>query len=304
MKTGTWAAGAADDPAVTLETFQEKLPVRLIATPRSVFKTCRADEELSVVVAHNEERFDHFPVVERVGGSTQERIIGLLEVIPFMRGTEPRGLVRDHMRPLWEENLIGADASLLTFIRNADRQMCRLVVSGPEINGLVTLSDLHQLPVRAALFAMVTQLEITMAEAIRREFNQSTEWMGRLSAKRKCKVQKDVAEAKTQDTFVDDLLYTQFCDKVTIVKKSPDFRWSKTSFAADLDKVQSLRDNIAHANDYAAKLEDARQVCETVRLMDYWIERLASWRSGPDNAVKGGRVKLAGLGPKGVEAGL
>jgi hypothetical protein len=84
-----------------------------------------------------------------------------------------------------EENLIGADASLLTFIRNADRQMCRLVVSGPEMNGLVSLSDLQQLPVRAALFAMVTHLEITMAQAIRREFNQSEDWMDCLSIERK-----------------------------------------------------------------------------------------------------------------------
>jgi hypothetical protein len=226
----------------------------------------------------NHENFDYFPVVECGDTPSRGRIIGLVEVIPFMHGVEPRGLVRDRMRPLSEENLIGADASLLTFIRNADQQMCRLVVSGPEINGLVSLSDLQQLPVRAALFAMVTHLEITMAQAIRREFNQSEDWIDRLSAPRKGKVRKDAAEAKTQDTFVDTLLYTQFCDKVTIVRKSPHFCWSKTSFDADLGKVQSLRNDLAHANDYAATREAASQVCETVRLMDDWIEKLASWR--------------------------
>jgi hypothetical protein len=201
MKSGTWAAGAGDDPAVTLASFQENLPVRLIATPRSAFKTCRPDEELSALVKRNVESFDYFPVVECADGITREGIIGLVEVIPFMRGEEPRGLVRDQMRSLSEENLIGADASLLTFIRNADRQMCRLIVSGPEINGLVSLSDLQQLPVRASLFAMVTHLEITMAQAIRGEFNQSEHWMDRLSMGRKSNLRKKAAAAKSQDTF-------------------------------------------------------------------------------------------------------
>ena len=287
MKSGAWAAGAGDDPTVTLATFQEKLPVLLIATPRSAFKTCRPDEELSIVVARNNEGFDYFPVVEYADGSTRERIIGLVEVIPFTHGVEPRGLVREQMRPLSEENLIGADASLLTFIRDADRQMCRLVVSGPEINGLVSLSDLQQLPVRAALFAMVTHLEITMAQAIRGEFNRSEDWISRLSTERKSKVSTKAAEAKSKDTFVEVLLYTEFCDKVTIVRKSPNFSWSKTSFEDDLGKVQSLRDDLAHANDYAATREAAGHVCETVRLMDQWIDRLATWPTGQGASLKG-----------------
>jgi hypothetical protein len=192
------------------------------------------------------------------------------------------------MRSLSEENLIGADASLLTFIRNADRQMCRLVVSGPKINGLVSLSDLQQLPVRAALFAMVTHLEITMAQAIRREFDESDGWMDRLSMERKSKVREKASVGKSEDTFVGAVLYTEFCDKVTIVRKSSNFRWSKTSFERDLDKVQSLRDDLAHANNYAASREAARQVCETVRLMDQWIEKLATWPAASAESAKDG----------------
>jgi hypothetical protein len=284
MKSGTWAGGAGDD----LATFQEKLPVRLIATPRSAFKTCRSDEELSIVVRRNKERFDYFPVVECAEGIAEERIIGLVEVIPFMHGAEPRGLVQDHMRRLSEENLIGADASLLTFIRKADRQMCRLVVSGPEISGLVSLSDLQRLPVRAALFAMVTHLEITMANAIRREFNQSADWINRLSPERRSKVREKAALAEAHDTFVETLFFTEFADKVTITRKSSHFQWNKRAFDRDLAQVQSLRDGLAHANDYAATLEAARQVCQTVRLMDQWMERLANWPSSAADPVKGG----------------
>ncbi len=133
------------------------------------------------MVTRNQGGFDYFPVVE-CADAFPERVIGLVELAPFMHGATPRGCVRDQMRPLSEENLIGADASILAFIRNADQQECRLVVSGPEISGLVSLSDLQRLPVRAALFAMVTHLEITMAHAIRSECNRSEDWLIRLSA--------------------------------------------------------------------------------------------------------------------------
>ena len=60
MKSSTWAAGAGDE-GVSLASFQEKLPVRLIATPRSAFKTCRPNEELSIVVAREQRVFRSLP---------------------------------------------------------------------------------------------------------------------------------------------------------------------------------------------------------------------------------------------------
>jgi hypothetical protein len=65
--------------------------------------------------------------------------------------------VSARMSRLSDENLIGADASILTFVRNADRQKCRLVLSGLEISGLVSLSDLQRLPVWAACLGFMLQ---------------------------------------------------------------------------------------------------------------------------------------------------
>jgi len=173
----TWATISAGGSAA-VGAFEEGLPVRQIATLRSEFKTCGPDENLEAVAARNREAFDYLPVVE------QERIIGLLKLVDRADG---RGLVRDQMDPLSESNLIGADASILTFIRGADQHGCRLVVSGERIFGLVSLSDLQRLPVRAALFGMVTHLESEMMKAIQREFNNSDEWIVRLSPARRNK---------------------------------------------------------------------------------------------------------------------
>jgi len=101
------------------------------------------------------------------------------------------------MRPLAEEYLIGADAGIIAFVRNADHQKCRLVISGPEIGGLVTLSGLQRLPVRAALFAMVTQLEMTMA-SIRSEYDGSDGWIERISKDRQLELREKANRSKVR----------------------------------------------------------------------------------------------------------
>lgn len=283
--TQAWSrSGLGDNAHSTLSAFQESLPVHLIATGRPDFKTCLPDEALCEVVERN--RADGFDFLPVMGPGTQggETIAGVLEVAAFIRGVAPEQAVSDHMQPLGEEHLIGADASILTFIRDADRHPFRFVVSGREINGLVSVSDLQRLPVRAALFAIVTQLEMTMADVVRRRFFQPDAWIELLSPGRAEKVRENVARAKAEDTLVDRLLYTEFCDKVTIIDKtwpsSGNASLEKKSFLKDMKDVQNLRDNLAHANDYAATRDAARHVCECVREMDAWIKSLDKWGSG------------------------
>ena len=181
------------------------------------------------------------------------------------------------MAPLSEEMLIGADASVLSFIREADDRTFRLVVSGGKIAGLVGLADLQQLPVRITLFGLVTYLEMTMTKAIRREFNGSDAWVERLSEGRRRILSRQIADARSADTLVDPLLFTGFADKKMLLKRSPNLPWPKNQFAKDMEAIERLRDMLAHANDYAATREAARSVCATVRSIDHWIGQLAGW---------------------------
>ncbi|WP_287209273.1 hypothetical protein, partial [Mesorhizobium sp.] len=77
---------------------------------------------------------------------------GLFFAERFFDATPPSGKISESVIPLSEETLVGADASILDFIRDADQRPCRLVVSGRQIEGLVSISDMQKLPVRAALF--------------------------------------------------------------------------------------------------------------------------------------------------------
>lgn len=273
-----WAQSGADSHT-TLSAYQESLPVKLIATARSDFQTCRMDEQLSVVCDRNRhDRFDYLPVIsDRPHRSAS--IVGVLPLGALQADGGSAGAVCDHMEPLGEGHLIGADASILTFVRHADESPFRLVVSGREITGLVSISDLQRLPVRAALFAMVTHLEMVMADTIRHRLPHSDRWMSLLSEKRKKKVYEQMEQAKSGDTFVDPVLYTQFCDKVTIVRKmggpADSGAWDATLFQRDMNDFQALRDSIAHANDYATTRDTARSLCRCVRAMDKWIHLFA-----------------------------
>lgn len=276
-----WANHAfGDKPHVTLEALQAGLTVGLIATARSDLVTCAKEETLAQVVErHRHDQFDFLPVTDEAtkGGAGTSNIVGLLEIAKHRHGATVDGSVGMSSAPLSENNLIGADASILAFIRDAHIHKCRLVVSGSQISGLVTLSDLQQLPVRAALFGLVTHLEILMGEVIRREFKGTTGWLDRLSEDRQVKLRDELGNAQHQDDMVDPLLFTQFADKKKILAKSDHLKTSRTAFNNDLEQIQTLRDHLAHANDYAASSEAAIETCKTVHLIDSWREKFSRW---------------------------
>lgn len=255
--------------------FTDGLPVRLIATPRAMLETCRSDEALPDVVERNTERFDYFPVLD--ASNTGGRIIGLIDLTDFHDSPAPDVSVEKLVQPITEKVLIGANASIIDFVKEADKTHCRLVVSGSQISGLVSLADLQKLPVRAALFAVVTQLEIVMAAAIRRAFAESEGWLDLLSQERRQKIRDEMAASRQDESFVESILFTQFADKVTVIKKHNDKLSSKRSFERDLDRAQRLRNALAHANDYAATRATAMEVCETVRMVELWIGSLSVW---------------------------
>ncbi|PWT85485.1 MAG: hypothetical protein C5B56_13965 [Proteobacteria bacterium] len=268
-----WAkASIGADPDVVIEEFQQGLTIDLIATPRADFVTCGIDDMLPGLVERNRRQsFDFLPVTE----PESRRIIGLLEIVSFMHGTAAPLSVREAMRPLSEENLIGADAGILAFVRDADRHRCRLVVSGHEISGLVCLSDLQQLPVRVALFGLITSLELMMAAVIRSEFPDRESWLARLPPGRQNKVGEEIDRARIRDGLVDDLLFANFADKIAILAESQHRVDASDGLEAELKEIKALRNELAHANDYAALPETANRTCARVRLMDKWIKEFS-----------------------------
>jgi len=245
-----------------VEAVQGRLPVSLIMVPRADLVTCRPDETVSDINAKNTDRFSYWPVIDDAGG-----IIGLHHAEPWFDIGAPNETVAARMEPLCETNLIGADASILDFVRFADREPIKLVVSGKTVAGLVSLSDLQQLPVRAALFMLITNLEIQMAEIITRRWELYEDWMQVLNQTRQDKVREKYAESLAADGLIDPILFTDFCDKKELLLACRYPSLPTTSTARKLRAVERVRNSIAHASDFALTPDQARTVAKTVREM-------------------------------------
>ena len=253
------------------------LTVSLIATSRESeghgpsVRVCHLDDTLAEVRAANlNPTFDYLPV-EKADGN----IVGLLSAKNSMNSTGVDGElpVRDRLVPLSETDLIGADATILDFISRVRRKPL-LVVSGGRINGLVAWSDLQKLPVRAAIFALVTGFELTMYEAIKAVFPEGDGWREHLSDNRLEGAEQVYGMRGGNESDVELLLCTEFCDKRTILKKCLPFGsqakrpgvvpMSKGKFEDEVKRIEDLRNPLAHASSYAMKWDDVANLRKTV----------------------------------------
>jgi hypothetical protein len=71
--------------------------------------------------------------------------------------------------------------------------------------------------------------------------------------------------SKAADALVDTLLFTQFADKKTLIKKQLPKTTNRSSFEKTLRSIEELRNDVAHANEYANSPSRARFVCKTAR---------------------------------------
>lgn len=260
----------------TVQAVQAGLTVRLIMTPRADLVTCRLTDSIESVVSGNAEGFSFLPVVD------DARICGLFRAEQRRDCTPPskQVLEDESFERLREDHLIGDNAGILDYVATSKEHPTRLVVSGNEIVGLVCPADLHKLPVRAALFTVITALETAMAHRVQAEWPDPNDWLDMLSTCRREIAEKRIAEAASGDTSVSKIFFTQFADKKTIfVKKGFSSYGSKKALKQDLEDIQNLRDKVAHANDYAASKGDAESVADTVCAARRMIDMLTRTRA-------------------------
>ena len=261
--TNGWTNNGRDGSSA-LEQVRRNLTVDLIMTPREDLQTCRRDETASSVKAKNKGQFSFLPVVDEAEG-----FLGLYQAYRWFDAEAPNELIGDDFDLFSEAVVIGADASIIDFVQVAHVRPARFVVSGDRVEGLVTQSDLQQLPARAAFFSLITNLEMAMARRIEAEWSDRDPrgWLDVLSPGRREKIVEEVCKAKRDDTFVREILFSQFVDKTDIIRKKQLINRSKNSLKRDFRAINELRDYIAHANNFAQSQTEAEETCRTVGLI-------------------------------------
>ena len=250
-----------DTAPETVEAVQAGLTVRLVMTERHRLMTCCPSDMVASLVAANVDQFSFVPVV------SEGRICGLYNAERWFEKKPPSETrVEEDFDLLSEDQLIGGEVSILDYVLSAPKRPARLVVSGSEIVGMVCLADLHKLPVRAALFGLVTALEMVMTEEIQGNCsNGSQEWLALLSAKRREKAVDKIDSLRADDTFVSEILATEFADKADVVIKLGLLEGSKKGLRKEFRSIGKLRNSLAHASVFASNSVAAEKVSHTVR---------------------------------------
>lgn len=258
--TVRWSA-RADVGLEVLERVQRSLTVDMIMTPRKDLMTCQRSESIAAVMKRNQFGYSFLPVIDE-----NDRYLGLFNASTWFNRIAPDEPVADEYERFSEDLVIGADASIFEFVMQADQRPTRLVVSGHQVAGLISTSDLQQLPVRAALFTLITGLEIAMAKRIEAEWSDNDDgWKHSLSEGRRQMLEEKIEQARTSDNFVSVIALTQLCDKATVIRKNSLVSGSPKELKRTFNSIEDLRNSLAHANYYAETPDSARRVSSIVR---------------------------------------
>jgi len=253
----SWASKSiSGDVAQILLALEEGIPVTLITSFNLI--VCKLDDKVEEVLSRPDiQGFDYIPVYDE-----SESIVGVLVRQDALQPNEP---VKEAMRKLHPSMLISADASLLSFVAEADKTPYCLVLQRRRIEGIVTLSDLQKLAVRPVLFSLITCVELLLAEWLRQKYPNEQDWLSKLSEERRKKVEENYERYSQQDMAIDRMTTTEFCDKRVAALKLGAFPTDEDARGTQLKEIQKLRDSIAHAGDYALTAEKAKWVAQTVR---------------------------------------
>jgi hypothetical protein len=264
---------------VTMRGLESGLTVGDIATYG--FLSCDGLDQAAEVLARDElAQFDCIPVRD------DGRVTGVL-----LRDDKVSGTASEAMQHLHDGLLVAADEPLKAFLPLLVETPYRLVVGGATIEAIVTASDVLKLPVRLLAFALVTHLEMSMADVIVRR-STSDEWKRLLKNGRQTRLDAKFQELK-RDNFEPALIeVADFCDKREVLLEMGVLttHTSKTQARQGFKDIeQKLRNTVAHGATYIQNQDELREFISLLELAEEWIVRLKEDPGCPSQAASGGK---------------
>lgn len=244
----TWASKPLDTPASeVIAVVRMGITIESIATPRAQL-VVRPKRHWPDFMNESEiEEFDHVPVTQ------DEEIVGVFD--------RERGTVRD----LSEAMFMASDASLLSFVENADRRKFALLVRESHIVGIVTLSDIQKLPVYCVLYSLLMSVEMLLMEWIRTVCQGDPDkWMAHLDDLAKRQIERYWKRAKQENVALDKLSCASFSDELTAARGLGLFS-SNQSASTSLKRLNELRNLVCHGKEIALTLDRALEIPAHVR---------------------------------------
>jgi len=161
------------------------------------------------------------------------------------------------VRMFREGQVVATDAPLADVLEVLSRHDFCFVQQFGEVVGAVTRGDMGKPVVRMWLFGILTIVEMALTERIRRSFPNGT-WRAFLTPARHAKAEQLLAERQRLGQRADLVDCLQFGDKGSILLADAGFLAAfgfanRSAAKARMQHLQSLRNNLAHAQDIVAQ---------------------------------------------------
>jgi hypothetical protein len=156
-----------------------------------------------------------------------------------------------------EGQVVGTDAPLADVFEVLSRHDFCFVQQFGEVVGAVSRGDMGKPVVRMWLFGILTIVEMALTERIRRSFPNGT-WRAFLTPARQARAEELLAERQRMGQRADLVDCLQFGDKGSILLADAGFLAAfgfanRSAAKARMQHLQSLRNNLAHAQDIVAQ---------------------------------------------------
>ena len=168
------------------------------------------------------------------------------------------GVCSEHYQPFSDhpDQVVPDSTSLTAVIAGLDHHRRLFVSILGHVGGIITRTDLQKPPFRMWLFGMVTLLEMRLSHMIERNC-AGDQWRRFLSDGRIQKAESLLADRQRRNQDLNLLDCLQFSDKGQIVARNRQLLeitqfTSRRSFEDVIKRLESLRNNLAHAQDIVA----------------------------------------------------
>jgi predicted transcriptional regulator len=253
----------AKDFTKTLKELNTGISIRQITT--YALAACSETDSVEEVMRQPDfDGFDFIPVK-----NAQGRIISIIERI---QRDQQEDLHESRIFPIDVSMLVSPDAPIDSLFRCLSDSKFKLVFGEEGIEGIVTKSDLLKLPVRIFVFSHITYFESLMGKVIGERIGYSFDnWQKYLSENRKELFNTKLVNLKKHNLDPSSIEVLDFCDKREILKKHFEFG---TEFRKDLEKIEQLRNLIAHSGTYIKNEADVVSLLNTMELLKATINQL------------------------------
>jgi predicted transcriptional regulator len=267
----------------TMKALERGLTVDLIATT-PVFD-CNASDSAQAILEQMADQ-DFSQALVKDGDAS----VGIIQSPSMRTGMT----VADVMEPLRDWMLVSRSANLRKVVRGLARpdRRFRLVVGDSSIEGIVTRSDVHKLPVRMLAFTMVTHLESILAATIRDAYPDSNDWLQVLATDELPADFHEEARKALNGSYGEKAVERLRCDARKLQADDPDLldmtgfpaKWflvyvarsMPLFYVSDMALIQRMvRNKVAHSAEYAPSDDALDNFEQRLTAIEYWIKDLS-----------------------------